>query len=188
MIYLELFLTFFMIGLFTFGGGYAMLPLIQEQVIEKGWMTNEQIVDFIVVSESTPGTFAVNISTYVGNQTGGVFGGLCATLGVVMPSFIVILVVAKCLDKFRNSKVMNGCMTGLKPAVVGMIGSAVISVGVTVFFSTGLSISVFSGLPFYISLVIFIGAMILAFRKMYPAIIIILSAIAGIIAGYSLNL
>ena len=75
MIYLELFLTFFMIGLFTFGGGYAMLPLIQEQVIGKGWMTSEQIVDFIAVSESTPGLFAVNISTYVGNQTGGILGG-----------------------------------------------------------------------------------------------------------------
>lgn len=184
MIYLELFLTFFMIGLFTFGGGYAMLPLIQEQVVAKGWMTNEQIVDFIAVSESTPGPFAVNISTYVGNQAGGLLGGLCATLGVVMPSFIVILVVAKCFDKFRNSKVVNGCMTGLKPAVVGMIGSAVISVCMTVFFPTGLTVTVFSKSSFYITLVIFIGAIILAFRKLHPVLIIMLSAVMGIIAGF----
>lgn len=184
MIYLELFLTFFMIGLFTFGGGYAMLPLIQEQVVAKGWMTNEQIVDFIAVSESTPGPFAVNISTYVGNQAGGLLGGLCATLGVVMPSFIVILVVAKCFDKFRNSKVVNGCMTGLKPAVVGMIGSAVVSVGMTVFFPTGLTVTVFDRSGFYISFVIFIGAILLAFRKIHPVLIIVFSAVVGIIAGY----
>ena len=95
MIYLELFLTFFMIGLFTFGGGYAMLPLIQEQVIGKGWMTSEQIVDFIAVSESTPGPFAVNRATFIGTQMGGVLGAVCATLGVVLPSFIIILIVAK---------------------------------------------------------------------------------------------
>lgn len=184
MIYLELFLVFFMIGLFTFGGGYAMLPLIQEQVVAKGWMTDAQIVDFIAVSESTPGPFAVNISTYVGNQTGGILGGVCATLGVVLPSFIVILIVAKFFDKFRKSKAVSGCMTGLKPAVIGMIGSAVVSVGMTVFFPLGLTGEVFVGIPFYVSLVIFLGAVILAFKKIHPVLIIVLSAALGIIAGY----
>ena len=188
MIYLELFLTFFMIGLFTFGGGYAMLPLIQEQVIGKGWMTSEQIVDFIAVSESTPGPFAVNISTYVGNQTGEILGGLCATLGVVMPSFIVILIVAKCFDKFRSSKIVSGCMTGLKPAVIGMIGSAVVSVGMTVFFSDGVTTAVFGELSFYISLVIFAGAIVMTFRKVHPVLIIVASAIIGIAAGCVLEL
>lgn len=185
MIYLELFLTFFMIGLFTFGGGYAMLPLIQEQVLAKGWMTDAQIVDFIAVSESTPGPFAVNISTYVGNQTGGILGGICATLGVVLPSFIVILIVAKCFDRFRSSKAVSGCMTGLKPAVIGMIGSAVVSVGMTVFFPSGFNAAVFSNLPFYLSLILFVGAVILAFHKVHPVLIIALSAALGIVAGYA---
>ena len=95
MIYLELFLTFLKIGAFTFGGGYAMLPLIQDAVLQNKWSTQEEIIDFIAVSESTPGPFAINMATYVGSQTGGVLGAVCATLGVVLPSFIVILIIAK---------------------------------------------------------------------------------------------
>ena len=86
MIFWELFWTFFQIGAFTFGGGYAMLPLIQSEVASHGWMTDTQLVDFVAVSESTPGPFAVNISTYVGMVTGGPLGAACATLGVVLPS------------------------------------------------------------------------------------------------------
>ena len=129
MIFLELFLTFFKIGLFTFGGGYAMLPLIQEEVANKAWIASSDLVNFIAVSESTPGPFAINISTYIGSQTGGefgilgsIFGSFCATLGVVMPSFIVILIVARFYEKFKTNKVVAGCMAGLKPAVVGLIG------------------------------------------------------------------
>lgn len=188
MIYLELFLTFLMIGMFTFGGGYAMLPLIQEQVIGKGWMTDKQIVDFIAVSESTPGPFAVNISTYVGNQMGGFFGSVCATLGVVLPSFVIILIVAKCYNKFKNSKAVKGCMNGLKPAVIGMIGSAVISVGITVFFPSGITVAVFSTVVFYFSLLIFLVCAVLSFKKINPVFIILLSAVAGIIIGYAFDL
>jgi len=86
MIWLELFITFFEIGAFTFGGGYAMLPLIQEQVAAHGWLTQQELIDFIAVSEGTPGPFAINVSTYVGMETGGFLGALCATLGVVLPS------------------------------------------------------------------------------------------------------
>ena len=102
MIFLELFWTFFKIGAFTFGGGYAMLPLIQEAVLTKGWATSEALINFIAVSESTPGPFAINMATYIGSEQGGVFGAFCATLGVVMPSFIVILLVAKFFDKFKE--------------------------------------------------------------------------------------
>ena len=104
MIFLTLFLTFFKIGLFTFGGGYAMLPLIQEEVIAHDWMSMEQLVNFVAVSESTPGPFAINIATYVGTETGGLLGAFCATLGVVMPSFTVILIVAQFYEKFKESK------------------------------------------------------------------------------------
>ena len=186
MIYLELFLTFFKIGAFTIGGGYAMLPLIQADVIAHNWMPKEQIVNFIAVSESTPGPFAVNIATYVGSQMGGILGALCATLGVVLPSFIIILIVAQIFEKFKNSKTVSGLMTGLKPAVIGLIGSAIVSIGATVFFPSGFATAVFATIPFYISLVIFAISIILAFKKIHPILIICLSAALGIAAGYLL--
>lgn len=194
MIYLELFLTFFMIGAVTFGGGYAMLPMIQEQVGAR-WgdiISNESLINFVAVSESTPGPFAVNMATYVGSVVGGqtgsvaasVFGSFCATVGVVLPSFIVILIVAKCYDKFRNSHIVKGCMTGLKPAVVGLISGAILSVVVTVFFPTGVSLAVFGGVPFYTCAVISAGMLILAFKKLHPILIVCISAVLGIVAGY----
>ena len=184
MIYLELFWTFFMIGAFTFGGGYAMLPLIQEQVTARGWIDSESLINFVAVSESTPGPFAVNMATYVGSEMGGVLGSACATLGVVLPSFVIILIVAKCYDKFRESKVVKGCMTGLKPAVVGLIGGAVLSVAMTVFFPAGLSLAVFVNPSFYISAAIFVLMLVLAFKKVHPIILICLSAAIGIAVGY----
>ena len=193
MIFLELFWTFFKIGAFTFGGGYAMLPLIQDAVLEKGWMELSSIINFIAVSESTPGPFAINMATYIGSElgrtygiAGSIFGSACATLGVVAPSFIIILIVAKCFDKFKESKVVKGCMSGLKPAVVGLIGSAIISVLLTVFFPFGLTLSVFKDLSFYISLAIFGVSVVMAFKKVHPIIIICLSAAAGIAVGYLL--
>ncbi len=185
MIYLRLFLTFFKIGLFTFGGGYAMLPLIQSEVAANGWLSPSELVNFIAVSESTPGPFAVNMATYIGCETTNLFGALCATLGVVMPSFIIILIVARLFEKFKTNKVVAGCMTGLKPAVIGLIASAVISIGKTVFFPDGFEL--FSAAPFFISLVIFAGMAALAFKKVHPIIIICISAAAGIMAGF-LNL
>jgi len=186
MIYLELFWTFFKIGAFTIGGGYAMLPFIQAEVVAHGWMPNEAIVNFIAVSESTPGPFAVNISTYVGAEMAGVLGSLCATLGVILPSFIIILIVAQIYEKFKKSKTVKGCMSGLKPAVVGLIGAAVLSIAKTVFFPSGLSSSVFAASAFYVSLAIFAIATFLAFgkKKVHPIIIILISAVLGIAAGY----
>lgn len=183
MIYLELFFTFLRIGAFTFGGGYAMLPLIHEQVIAHNWIDEKSLIDFIAVSESTPGPFAVNIATYVGVQVGGIFGSLCATFGVVFPSFVIILIVAKCFEKFRQSKIVKGCMSGLKPAVVGLIGASVISVGETVFAPNGFDTSIFYDFSFYAALVTFIISVVLAFRKMHPILIICISALLGIIFG-----
>ena len=186
MIYLELFLTFLKIGAFTFGGGYAMLPLIQEDVVAHGWMELSQMVDFIAVSESTPGPFAVNIATYVGSEVGGVFGAVCATLGVVLPSFVIILIVAGCYEKFKQSSIVRGCMYGLKPAVVGLIGSAIVSVVATVFIPSGFSFAIFKDTATYVSLVIFAIAVVLSLKKVHPIIIICLSALLGILTGYVL--
>ena len=114
MIFLTLFLTFFKIGLFTFGGGYAMLPLIQEEVVAHKWMSMEQLVNFVAVSESTPGPFAINIATYVGTETGGLLGAFCATLGVVMPSFMLFLLLHNFTKNSRKAKQLNAVCTDLR--------------------------------------------------------------------------
>ncbi len=194
MAYFQLFYTFFMIGAVTFGGGYAMLPLIRQEVGER-WgdlISQESLLNFVAVSESTPGPFAINMATYVGATVGGqsgnvfhsVLGSFCATLGVVLPSFIIILIVARCYEKFKTNRIVKGCMTGLKPAVVGLIGGAILSVLLTVFFPAGLSVGVFTDINFYVSLAIFVGMAILAFKKVHPIIIICISAVLGIAAGY----
>lgn len=188
MIYLKLFWTFFKIGISTFGGGYAMLPLIQEEVARHGWMQNAELINFIAVSESTPGPFAINISTFVGAQTGGLFGAFCATFGVVLPSFVIILIVAKCFLRFKNSKIVAGCMSGLKPAVIGLIATAVLSVGQTVFFPNGLQMQGLLTPAFMVSVGIFVVMTVLLFKKVHPILILCLSAVVGIAAGYILHL
>ena len=188
MILLELFWVFLRIGAFTFGGGYAMLPLISEQVLSRGWMESEELVNFIAVSESTPGPFAVNISTYIGTQLAALPGAISATLGVALPSFLIILLIAKCFDAFQHSTAVKGCMSGLRPAVVALIGSTVVSVGKTVFFPQGVTAALFTSAPFYVSVGLFALTTVLAFRKKHPILIIVLSAAVGIVAGYALGL
>ena len=188
MILIDLFLTFLKIGAFTFGGGYAMLPLIQSEVARHGWLTQAEVVDFIAVSESTPGPLAINMATFIGIRTNGIIGAVCATLGVILPSFVIILIVAKFYEKFRKSRVVDGIMYGLRPAVIGMIGAAFLSVGMTVFFPGGLQTAVFSEAVFWLSLGIFALGAVLAFRKLHPIAIIAISAVIGIIAGYALGL
>ncbi len=188
MIYLELFLIFLGIGAFTFGGGYAMLPLIQDAVAAKGWLTEEELVNFMAVSESTPGPFAINMSTYVGMEVGGLPGAVIATTGVVLPSFIIILVMAKFFARFKENVVVKGCMSGLKPAVIGMIGTAVLSTGMTVFFPLGFTVAAFTTVSFICSLAIFGGSLVMALKKIHPIIIILISAVAGIVIGYVFKL
>lgn len=184
MIYLDLFFTFFKIGLFTFGGGYAMLPLVQSEVLAHGWMSEKDIIDFIAVSESTPGPFAVNMSTYVGRLTAGIPGALLATLGVILPSFIVILIVARFYEKFKQSRTVSGAMRGLRPTVLGLIAAALISIGREVFLPDGKAVWINIGA----SALIFLSMSVLAFKKARPVFIIALSAALGIGFGYVLGL
>ncbi len=137
MTFLVLFWEYFKVGLFTIGGGYAMLPLVTQIVTVRGWMSERQLIEFVGVAESTPGPFAVNLATFVGSTVGsqtslGVFGGLLgsfvATFAVVLPSLVIIIIVTMLFDKFRNSKFVNGALRGIRPVVVGLILSAVISV------------------------------------------------------------
>ncbi len=182
MILFELFFTFFKIGLFTFGGGYAMLPLIQSEVLAKGWLGAQELLDFVAVAESTPGPFAINISTYIGAQTGGFFGALCATSGVVLPSFIVILIVARVYTAFRKSRVVEGMFTGLRPMVVGLIGSAALTMAATVFFPEGFKLEFTPAMG--VSLAIFALSLAALLKKTHPIIVIVSCAAIGIACGY----
>ena len=184
MIYLELFLTFLKIGAFTFGGGYAMLPFMQQEVLVNNWMSEEELLNFIAVAESTPGPVAINMATYIGVQTGGIFGAICATLGVVLPSFVIIMLVAKFYTKYKNSFVVKGCLTGLRPVVVGLIAAAIISLGYGVFFPLGISLTAFD-FQFFASLVIFAIVVVLALKKVNPIYLILGSAGLGILCGYA---
>lgn len=192
MAFLTLFLTFFKIGAFTFGGGYAMLPFIQQEVLNHGWVAESDLINFIAVSESTPGPFAINMATYIGSQVGGdygfwgsIFGAFCATMGVVLPSFIVILIVARFYEKYKQSRIVKGCMSGLKPAVVGLIGAAILSVVAEVLFPLGLKLATFSDPNMYVSLGIFALTVTLAFwKKVHPIWLILISAGLGIAWGY----
>ena len=183
MILLELFWVFFLIGAFTFGGGYAMIAMIQQQVVSRGWMSTERVIDFVAIAESTPGPIAVNMATFVGTQMGGFWGAVCATLGVVLPSFVVILIVARCFRAFRQSKWVQGILSGLKPAVVGLIASALLTVAAAVFLPGGELLPAGS-LLLWAAVVAALFLLSRKLPKLHPIVLILISAAIGIIAGY----
>lgn len=122
---LLLFWTFFKIGLFTIGGGYAMIPLIKQETIAKGWATAEQLMDYLAISEATPGPFAVNCATLIGFNQQGILGAICATLGVILPSFIILLIISIFLKNFAKNRFVKGALGGVKPVVIGLIVTVV---------------------------------------------------------------
>ena len=192
MIYLILFLEFFKMGALTFGGGYAMIPFIEETVAAHRWMSTEELVDFIAVSESTPGAFAVNISTYIGSQVGGILGALCATVGLVLPPFILILLIAKGYQKFKENRIVKGVMLGLKSTVVGLIAAAVLKVGYSVLFPEGFALdavgSYLTDTNLWFILIVFTAMLFLLLYKkiqLNPILVIAISAVLGIGAGYA---
>ena len=124
MIYLILFLEFFKVGLFTIGGGLAALPFLYELADKYTWLTKAMIADMIAISQSTPGPIGINMATYAGFKAGGILGGIIATFAIVLPSFIIILIVANFLNKFKSSKLVEGGFKGLRPAVTGLIAVA----------------------------------------------------------------
>ena len=129
MILLNLYLSFAKVGLFTFGGGYAMLPLIESEIIHgRGWLTVREFTDIVAIAEVTPGPIAVNSATFVGYRLAGVLGGIVATLGVVTPSVVIILARAMLAKRFENSTQLALVKSGMRPAVVGLIAAAALSV------------------------------------------------------------
>lgn len=134
MIYLQLFWEFFKIGLFAVGGGMATLPFLQRLAETSSWFNQSLITDMIAISESTPGPIGINMATYVGFQVAGVLGGIVATLGEILPSIIIVVLVSRSLAKFSNNKYVNYAFYGLRPAVTGLIAAAALSVMQVSFF------------------------------------------------------
>lgn len=185
MIYLLLFLEFLKIGLFSFGGGYGMISMIKETVLGHGWLNEAELLDFIGIAESTPGPIAINMATFIGTSQGGVLGAIFATIGVVLPSFIIILVLAIILRNVIKSKPFVAIMEGIRPIIVGLI------IGTGIIFLYGLIglNDIFTPMIFdYRSLIIFIVLVIVAwaypriFKKaINPLLIIALSVFFGIV-------
>lgn len=139
MIYLRLFWAFFQIGLFSFGGGYAAVPLIQSQIVETNqWMEMSQFADLITIAEMTPGPIAVNSATFVGQQMAGLPGAVICTLGCILPSFIIVLILSMLYMKYRKLRTMQGILNGLRPAIVAMIASAGLSLFLLAVFNASL--------------------------------------------------
>lgn len=138
MIYLQLLISFFQIGLFSIGGGYAALPLIQAQVVDNHqWLTMNEYTDLITISQMTPGPIAINAATFVGNQIAGLPGSILATLGCLLPSFLIVITLAYFYFKYKNITIVQGILGGLRPAVVALIASAGLSILILSFWGEG---------------------------------------------------
>jgi chromate transporter len=173
MIYIQLFFSFFKIGLFSFGGGYAMLSLLQQEVVKNSWMTVDTFADMIAISQMTPGPIAINMATFVGYNTGSIFGSFMATLGVVMPSWIIVLILARFFLHFSESKFVQSIFYGLRPAVIGLISVAAIQVA---------RIALWTGQGFNFKAILVTLGVIGGYKaKIHPILLIIIAGIVGVI-------
>lgn len=180
-IYWQLLASFFKVGMFTIGGGYAMLPLIQQEIELYGWISTQEFIDILAIAEMTPGPIAVNTATFVGYRTGGVAGSLVATTAVALPSLIIILLLAGFLEKYQEHPVMKSVFAGLRPAVAGLIGAAALFIISNTLFTINAGSGV-AGLPDLRALAIATVVFILVrYFKADPIKIIIGSGLAGLL-------
>lgn len=183
MIYLELFLAFLEVGLFSFGGAYAAIPLIRDVVLEHAWMSDEQIAYIIAVSESTPGPIMVNMATYVGSTQAGVFGAFLATFGVVLPAFVIILLIMVLLQNLLKNKYFQAVLQGVKACVIGII----LATGLHMIMTN--CIDVGSGMEVNLRAVIIMAILLLITflhkritkKKLSPIKLIAVSAVVGVV-------
>lgn len=182
MIYLELLWSFFQIGLFSIGGGYAAMPLIQNQVVDiHPWLTIAQFADIMTIAEMTPGPIAINSATFVGIQVAGLPGAIIATIGCVMPSCIIVMTLAYIYYRFRGLTIVQGILAGLRPAVIAMIASAGISLIILSFYGQRSLPTDLSSIR-YVSVFIFvIGLLILRKWKVNPIYVMTGAGVAGIL-------
>ncbi len=185
MIYLQLFFEFFKAGLFAIGGGLATLPFLSDIADKTGWFTHGDLADMIAISESTPGPIGVNMATYAGFNTGGIPGAVIATLGLICPSIIIIIAIAKILDKFRKSPLVNHTFYGLRPASVALISAAGIMVvkmallDMDAFHASGNILDMIKYKEVILAVALFF--LIKKFNKLHPAVFLAGSLAVGII-------
>ena len=170
LVLIQLFTTFLKIGAFSFGGGYAMLPLLEEEVIRNhAWMTSSEFIDIFAISEMTPGPIAVNAATFLGFRVSGVLGAAAATLAVILPSFVVISLIYLSLNKFKESKYVGWVFEGIRPIVIGLI----IAAGITVSKSSFVDIkSIFIGLGLFYGVTI---------KDLNPILAIVIGGVLGVV-------
>lgn len=184
-IYLDLFLTFAKVGVCTFGGGYAMLPILQREVVEKkGWATDEELTDYFAVGQCTPGIIAVNTATFIGTKHRGIPGGVLSTLGLVFPSLVIITAIAAFLSNFAQFPMVQHALAGINAAVVALIASSVLKLGKSTL-KNGVAVAIF------LCVLVLAGAGTLAGFETYgplaavlnsltsPAVLIVLAGVAG---------
>lgn len=191
MLYLRLFWEFFKTGLFAVGGGMATLPFLYDMSAKTGWFSASQLADMIAVSESTPGPIGVNMATYVGFTTGGIPGAVVATLGLVTPSVIVILLIARALHKFRQNRYVDAAFYGLRPCSVGLIAAAGILVvkialfDFDLFHNTGIITDLFRWKSLILTAVLLVLTnCIKQTKKLHPIFFILGSAAVGILLSF----
>lgn len=177
MIYLRLFWEFFKTGLFAVGGGMSTIPFLFDISAKTGWFTTSELSNMIAISESTPGPIGVNMATYVGYETAGILGGVIATLGLVTPCMIVILIIAKILDKFRNNPVVDTVFKYLRPAVIGLILYALWQLVPLTFLGADKNILILPVIAFAVLLFC-----LMKFKKVHPIVWIGVGAVFGLIA------
>ena len=169
-ILIKLYLAFLKIGTFSFGGGYAMLPFIQKEIVEKnGWISMSEFTDIIGISQMTPGPVAINSATFVGYKINGVVGSIIATLGVITTSFILVTVINKLLDKFKESKVIKAALLGMRPVLIALIIYAFIDLAKEAY------VDIKS-----IIITLIIGAILLS-KKVHPILVIVIAAVVGLL-------
>ena len=188
---LRLMFEFFKTGLFAVGGGLATLPFLYEMSAKTGWFSTYDIADMIAISESTPGAIGINMSTYAGFTTAGPFGGVCASLGLALPSLIIIIVIAKFLNRFEENKYVQRAFYGLRPASIAMITAAGLNVAeIALLDWTTASFSFFMGDPFNISgpalnlpAIILAVCLFIGMKKLkwHPVVFLAISAVVGIV-------
>lgn len=182
MIYLDLFLSFLKVGPFSFGGAYGAIPIIRDMVLAHGWLTDEKLTYMIAVSESTPEPIMVNLATYVGNTQGGFLGAFLATLGVVLPSFCIRLLITAIKKNVIKNKYFQAVLGGLKPCVIGIILATGLHLILTncLYFGETISLDIKALIILLVLILIMLAYKLIAKKKLSPIMLIVVSAFVGI--------
>ena len=186
MIFWQLFLSFLQIGAVSFGGGYGMISVVRDTVLQNGWLTESEFISFVAVSESTPGPLAVNMATFVGSSQGGAAGALCATLGVVLPSFVIILLIAALIGNLLQYAGVQAFLKGVRPCVVALILATAVTMGLHTLFAFQTAGDAFVPDIRGIAIFLLLAAVAFGYRKwkkkaLSPIVLILLSAGLGIL-------